>query len=214
MWSDASGKGVNAIQATGENRPVANGSGGIVLTPTTWLDVAGLAADDTDQSIFALMKVTALSGNQTILGAVGGDGSAGGRQLRVTEGGAIEYMSGGWAYLGGSSSGLIAANTDFLLGFIPKSSPSGADQHMVYINGVAYQIGDGAASFAAGMTSQIGRRETTETLTGVIYQLFALTGNPVDDVQRQKIEGRIAWDNAKAALLPSGHPYRAAPPLR
>jgi hypothetical protein len=213
VWTDVSGKGANASQASGINRPAANGSGGVVLTSTTWLDIAGLPADDPDQSLFVLMQVTSLSGEQTIFG---GDDAGHGRQLKVNAAGGITYLAGGLAQYGQSPDGLIAANTDVLIGFIPKSSPSGGNQHELWINGAFYAIGSAAATgLTAGSTSRIGRRDgAEEPMTGIVYQVFGLIGNPSDAAILQKIFGRIAWNNAKTNLLSTDHPYKTTPPLR
>jgi hypothetical protein len=73
--------------------------------------------------------------------------------------------------------------------------------------GCIQPVGDTALNFVGGYFGASGGHQGW----GDINELFIVPYNSSDDT-RQRLEGYAAWKWGLQGLLPSGHPYKAAPP--
>jgi hypothetical protein len=85
---------------------------------------------------------------------------------------------------------------------------------VIYVNGavlsnqtLSYTPGD-ATGFLIGRRTAGGQ----EFLSGNICEIIGLSNNTLGTVDRQKIEGYLAWKWGLQGSLPADHPYKAAKP--
>jgi hypothetical protein len=144
-WRDRSPAGNHLTQATAgrqgsyklgvtAGRPAFLGDGADDNVNTV---AANLVAAATAFTVFVVCKTPAAFGTKAFF-QIGGSGSTGGRVLRLTAGGVLEFLKANIASMGTSSTAL-SASTPYVLAFA-YSSPNGT----FYVNGAA----DGTLSSA------------------------------------------------------------------
>lgn len=83
------------------------------------------------------------------------------------------------------------------------------------------QVFENASAFSAGITTDtapvsigIGHRGDGPSSAGALgdYAELMITGNAMATAERQKLEGYLAWSWGMDDRLPTGHPYKSAPP--
>jgi hypothetical protein len=114
---------------------------------------------------------------------------------------AIGFTTGAGAYTAIGPS--VVINTRYLVGAVNDTSNITA-----YVNGVAGTAVAHTASSVASNTSFTigGYSASADRLTGSIFEVLCFAG-PVSTVQRQQIEGYLAWKWGLQGSLPSTHPF-------
>ena len=111
--------------------------------------------------------------------------------------------AGGWATQGAT----ITKTTSNIVS-LQYSSASNTNNVLVYFNGTL-NFTTSSSSFTRTSYS-LGRR-TTNYMTGNFYETLFYNTIPTT-LQRQQIEGYLAWKWGLQGNLPAGHPYKNAPP--
>jgi hypothetical protein len=202
QWSDRSGSGNHAVQATAGSRPTYNAAAvGIDTTTSTFLGFPQqLLGGTTAASIY-------LVGNQTA-------GGAGWGRISVTDGNQHTPWTNGHLYSSfasnsrpGSPTALVHpyANVATLLGFEQTGTA------MQY-----WQTGNSLGS--TGATYAIPAAGATSQRLGAMYtgayrhHEIVLVRRVLSEADRQRLEGYLAHKWGLQAQLPANHPYKAAPP--
>ncbi len=210
-WRDRSGNGRVVTQGNAAARPVP---------------VAGgmLAFDGSDDLLTG--TIGAVSGNVSVFGAVRFD--------RATQ----PFDDYDYVYNLGSGSGAAGQNLSFsryagddryyawdgaapLFGpAVPGARPlvfsqtiaAAAPRHRLWVDGTAQTVADWTGSLSLNGNLTIGRRGGgTHPLAGRVGELVVIDA-AVGDTDRQRLEGYLAHQWGAAPYLPTGHPYRDAPP--
>lgn len=208
QWSDKSGNGRNATQATAVNQPTYVSSG-INGKPT-------LAFDGASRTM--VYDGTFLANTD----------------YTVT---AVHYRSDpkdfNWFFGGG----IAGVNQNFLMGYAPTSlrwgqfgndvdtfgqtyvaglpstvvaRQSGADGKSTFINGVASGVSANTANLISNAGANIGSLLGSFFVGGMAE--IVMTTSALSTNDRQKLEGYLAWKWGLQTNMPADHPYKLLPP--
>jgi hypothetical protein len=111
--------------------------------------------------------------------------------------------SAGWA----TQAATITDTTSNILS-LQYSSASNTNNVLTYFNGTLNQT---ASSSALTRTSFTLGRRVNEYMTGNYYEALFYNTIPTT-LERQQIEGYLAWKWGLQGNLPANHPYKSAPP--
>lgn len=224
QWNDKSTNAFNVAQSVAGAKPQYSVTGlggsypGITFDGGDMLFMTSLSvAAGTLIQAFAVMRPTAITGSHD-------------RVVSVTQGAANDSDSGGYipilrnagnngwsGYSQGTGllgvSGNLAANNTGIIG----SHPTGTD-HTAYLNGnagttvaVVYPSLFAPTKLGLGARAQDTAGNGSDSFTGVIAEVIMSTGT-ITTLNRQKVEGYLAWKYGLQASLPGGHPYASAAP--
>jgi hypothetical protein len=202
QWNDKSGSANNATQSTGVNQPTyANNT--VTFAGSQNL-LSAVSASLSSETFFAVVKPT--SGESTVLGSVATlDNSlsgTGGRsillipspsQLKLNKQFTAEVAVGSFS----------AYNTRSLIGSLTDGTNA-----FVYNNGT--QAGSGSfVSYTSGLFTIIGRNGngTNQYFIGEMNEIIIYSA-ALTTLQRQQVEGYLAWKWGIQGNLPSNHPYK------
>lgn len=200
-WVDKSGRNRSTINFTGTS-VYSNATSSIYLNGTSGF-ATSVSASSTIQSAFIIANVTNVNaaGTNTLLAGV----TDGARQFRVESGGlrTLIQQSGG----GLGPAGTLLNNSTFLAAYTNNGTTL---TH--YITGSTIQSGNSPA-FGTGVSTTIGiRGGGNEGTTGTISEVLIYSSN-VALLQRQTVEGYLAWKWGISTLLPIWHPFYNRKPL-
>ena len=217
-WYDKSGSGFTMTNTSGANRPVYNTTGLGASYPSLYFTGAGASYlrntasslfNTTAWDIYCVIKVANTSSHAAIL---------------------IEYPSTNWLWAAGGSGTTyytVFANGGWALS--PSTGPNLLTSQIYQMYSTSSQVGRRInGSFAGSITDQVvtysyGARTGTRTI-GVFSQGSIWSGNNLDigellvynrslaTLERQQIEGYLAWKWGLQASLPADNPYKNAPP--
>jgi hypothetical protein len=203
QWADKSGSGNNAT-GTGSlsysnNSVLFDGSTGSFTTPYT--------ANPAAETVFVVMRITSQSpgieGAQCVISGTLGESQ---RQLALISGN-ISLASTSITAIVGSIT--IPSATNILYDYTLNAQSS-----FMYYNGVL-DVSGVSPAFANGGTTTIGNHGANGSplyfLNGSISELLIFK-RVLTTVERQIVEGYLAWKWSIEAQLPAGHPYYSAPP--
>lgn len=208
QWGDKSGNGRHAAQATAPARPTLDpaarngldiirfdGVNDVLLFATSFPQLSGqnvwLAGDTTGMN----------SGNDRIFLERNYTSNQPALYLTRLSGSFNAHIWWG-SYAGGVSTG---SYRPAIWRWRIRTSPS---DRLVQVDGGAPNVVT-AASTNLSSWSSINTSSVQQSKFAA-YEII-VTGN-VDDSTREKIEGYLAWKWGMVANLPSGHPYKSAPP--
>lgn len=84
--------------------------------------------------------------------------------------------------------------------------------HTVYQNGSQLGSPSTGVSTSYSETFTIGGNGTNESMTGYMFEFIIYNGTGLTTLNRQKVEGYLAWKWNLTDNLPSNHPYKSAAP--
>jgi hypothetical protein len=204
-WVDKSGNGYNATASVAATYSVANNS----VFFNNSLYTTNYPANPTNETLLFVFVASNPSANTSAMIS----GNTGTRGMWVgTSGvgnGSIGMVNSGIAWLQCSATGIIAAGTTYL----GTGTVSSSTNTFVSVNGALTLTGpNGSASFSAGAMTALGR-ENGSSFGFVGYAKEIIFYNTVlSTLNRQKVEGYLAWKWGIQASLPSGHPYYSSAP--
>jgi hypothetical protein len=217
-WTDRSGSGFTMTNTSGANRPTYNTSGLGTGYPSLSFTAAGASYlrntasslfNNTSWDIYCVIKVANTTTHAGIL---------------------VEYPSTNWLWAAGASGSTnfsVYANGGWALA--PNTGPSLTTSQVYQLYSTGSQLGRRInGSFPGSVTDQYvsysyGSRSGTR-LIGIFSQGSIWSNNNLDigelivyntsltTIQRQQIEGYLAWRWGLQANLPADNPYKNAPP--
>jgi len=193
--TDKSGNGRTASQATSSNRPTVgtvNGKSCMVSTSTQYLEIANTIS--TVRSFVTVVQFTTITGEQFIVGdsaTVDFHCEQGSNSVNVLGTIANSFVTGGSGWINGTS---IAP-----LSMVRSTSAS------AYIFNTTGSVK--IKQFSADRSGQF----RNAGIIGNTCEIIAFDST-LADADRQKLEGYLAHKWGFAASLPTGHPYKSAPP--
>lgn len=216
-WADSSGAGRNLSQATAANKATyrATGLNGMpaveAKSSATVLDSASFVVPDSATFVTLLRAPSPVITSDSRIGGFQGDGGGGlSWRYMATE---VNLIHTGIAHL-------PSATTDPVAGAIELRGASFDD--VATANNVLYHL-NGAADGVQSYTGDVGtpskpirlfNESSTQAHTGLRISAFAVCTGVLAALDRQRLEGYIAWRfGVQATNLPSGHPFRGSPPL-
>ena len=215
QWSDKSGNGRHAQQATPSAQPTsgtATMGGRNVLTfgGTGFLDAAYDAGlNPANGGAFVVGRIT--GGTNTYRSPLTSrSGGYGGYNLYASQGNLWEYWhgNGGWKVLAGTAVTLHEANllamtwsTTTVEGWRNGTTEATSAFGMVPNTSRPTRIGGGATELAGMQYGWVG--DIAEVV---------IVGQSVSTADRQRLEGYLAHKWGTTSLLPADHPYKNAPP--
>ncbi len=200
-WNDKSGSSNNATTLTGT---LSYASNGIVFTGSQ-LMTTPLSSVLTSQTIFAIASASA-SSYMDILG-VNSLSINNGLQLIVSNYNQLVTTYGGTTIATGTG---VGTNTRFLYGLTFISG----GQSFVYLNGSQSGSNASSPSISGSGTVAIGgyrNNASQELYNGPINEIL-IYNRILTAVQRQQMEGYLAWKWGLQTSLPSTHPYKNVQP--
>jgi hypothetical protein len=188
--TDKSGNGRTASQATSSNRPTVgtvNGKSCMVSTSGQYLELQNKIS--TVQSFVAVVQFTTTTGLQFIVGDSTTFDFHGDNGSKVLSGFASSLVTGGSGWTNGASTAPLS--------MVKSSSTS------VYIFNTTGSVS--IKQFSAD------RQFSDRGIIGNTCEIIAFTST-LADLDREKLEGYLAHKWGFAGSLPTGHPYKSAPP--
>jgi len=204
-WVDKSGNGYNATASVAATYSVANRS----VYFNNSLYTTNYPANPTNETLLFVFVASNPSANTSAMIS----GNTGTRGMWVGTSGAgngsIGMVNSGIAWLQCSATGIITAGTTYL----GTGTVSSSTNTYVSVNGALTLTGpNGGASFSSGAMTALGR-ENGSSFGFVGYAKEIIFYNTVlSTLNRQKIEGYLAWKWGIQTSLPSGHPYYSSAP--
>ena len=203
QWSDKSGKGNHATQASATEQPTLI-PGAINGKPALDFDFDKMAIGDIDmlgKMLVAVVQPDVFSdAAQQVISH-----SSVNVQLRINTAGTVMYAAANPIYPGSSSTEVVPAGSPSIVCYVLNTQMSYS------VNGTFEE--SGATNDGSGDTTynQIGARQAmSEALDGKIGEILVLDSVSADD--RQRLEGYLAHKWGLAASLPDGHPFKAVAP--
>lgn len=213
QWTDKSGNGRNATQATAASQPTYNATG-ILGKPALSFDGANDSLGISEWSSSPPYSVfVVLQKNSAAQAAWNG-------VFLISQSGNIVFWMGQFATTAtGARLGndYLAEHLD-VTGFYQLDVPNvyAAVQSGTY-ELTAWRDGNQLGSLALTNIGQASRsltlgRSTITTVNGFISEVVMVSEAALSVSNRQKLEGYLAWKWGFEANLPSGHPYKLLPP--
>jgi hypothetical protein len=188
--TDKSGNGRTASQATSSNRPTVgtvNSKSCMVSTSAQYLELQNKIS--TVRSFVAVVQFTTTTGLQFIVGDSTTFDFHGDSSSSVLGGFASSLVTGGSGWTNGASTAPLS--------MVKSSSTS------VYIFNTTGSVS--IKQFSAD------RQISGRGIIGNTCEIIAFTST-LADLDREKLEGYLAHKWGFAGSLPTGHPYKSAPP--
>lgn len=210
QWSDKSGNGRNATQATGANQPTytttgLNGKPVLTFNGTTNsmpVDLSFVAGGS-----YSVSAVFARSSTKTNNWVIGGNTALSNRQLLV-----------GWStnttfsYAQYANDVLVTVpgytTTTPLIVTLGLDTPVGRS---AYLDGTLGNSSTNKSSLITNNGGVLGTWTSGSFYQGYIAEIVIATG-ALSSADREKMEGYLAWKWGLEASLPIGHPYKSFPP--
>jgi len=190
--TDKSGNGRTASQATSSNRPTVgtvNGKSCMVSTSTQYLELQNRIS--TVRSFVSVIQFTTITGEQFIVGDNTFYDFHGNSNSNILGTLANSLVTGGSGWTNGASTAPLS--------MVRSTSTS------VYIFNTTGPVN--IKQFSADRSNTYRNAGTI----GNTCEIIAFDST-LADVDRQKLEGYLAHKWGFAASLPTGHPYKSAPP--
>ena len=216
-WYDKSGLGNNLTQANSGNQPtyatnVQNGLNAVYLNGSQFMLNSTVAFPAGNYSVFAICKTTSNNGNWQRLV----NGTTGDNRLLFGVNSGNDYdgwgNSGGWNDLNSTTIGGVNQNMQniWYLKEIINSGTSTGWQPL--INGTLCDVRNSAATDAfTGL--ELGGYSGGANQPWIGYAAEILIYNAaLSTLNRQKVEGYLAWKWGLQTSLPSSHPYYSTLP--
>jgi hypothetical protein len=212
QWSDKSGNGRHATQATAANQPAydtsAINSKPAIVTNNDALYVAPWAAVSQPFTRVMLFNPVAITANAHLINSANINLPAGGASNVAdyfNSASTIAQFSGAL-----TNAVPVAINTTYI-----RLSQYATTNSIVYTNGTQTGPANAGAFTIQGMT--IGGYSQTGTgaplgPTNVRHGEILLIQGVLSTDDRQKLEGYLAWKWGLEANLPANHPYKLTPP--
>jgi len=203
QWNDLSGKGRHATQGNEVCQPLYE-SGKLVFNGTQYLDLPSslYSISNGANSCFIAAYESMSSGGGRFLG---GEISASTKWGIGWENGNSAVQCYNNTVFGFASSGTVNMTTLSLTGFTRQDS-----NITCYFNGLEKGSASAVNVTLAGL--RIGSlTSSTAFLTGGMSEII-LVASSLNQENRQKIEGYLAWKWNISSKLPVGHPYKNLPP--
>jgi hypothetical protein len=202
-WTDFSGNGFHATQATGTAQPTfqTNEINGLPIVRFDGTDSLASTAptNGAAQTIFTVIKQANLTGTHTIRGASLPDGS--GLQHHTRTSGKQCLVQLNIAVLGTATTSLVAGTATIL----SSSFSDATDAVAFYFNGAADGTATTTVTLGAGSTTLIGAHpELAESLFGDIGELIVYT-RLLTTTERGQVHSYLndKWGIAVADYIPS-----------
>lgn len=201
QWGDKSGNGRNAVQATAATQPVYSATSFNGKPTLTWdgIDDAmqiSMSLPATDINLFAVLAPDVVTQNDYIFDIPTV------RRVFSTSG---QIFSGSWL----PSAAPITAGGQRLYGFT-----TGPANQITYSDGTAISTLSALSAAVVDGSVGLGNRNISGGsfgLDGNMSELVFVSGT-LSTLDRQKLEGYLAWKWGLQANLPVGHPYKDTPP--
>jgi hypothetical protein len=204
-WPDASGLSVPyAVQAVAANQPSyrtgqVNGKAVVRFGGDDWLTVASVLGITAQPfSIFTLWKPGGTAQAATVW--------ANGNGLIVTD------LDNDIGITAGSALFNLNAHA-FGAWHVVSAIYAGAGSSLTVDGGTPVTGSAGSGIPAGSLTMGAGAGGADRWMNGDLFALVILKG-AASAVERQRMEGYLAWQAGLASLLASNHPYKTSPPLR
>jgi hypothetical protein len=221
-WQDKSGNSLHVVQSTVAERPLYDSAGfgekgslyfdgGDSLTNTT----TGLTSGTYSGSLnFYWVATREASGGGTIINDRQSTLLCPSQWVQDAFGSFI-YSDGANSSSNVQISGTAYARLSTLGGVVSHHHVSGA-RDLIWLNGSSETTTTGTGSSITGTAGfSVGRRTAAVPIrwTGKICEVIAIASSQTT-LERQTIEGYLAWKWGLQGSLPVGHPYKNAPPTR
>ena len=197
QWNDKSGNGNNATQVTAINRPSYTNNG-IIFNASSSNFMNINVAFNTSHSVFLVAR--SASGTQNYYYSRIGATGAGPTIIQYYTGTSIEYfdVTDRATFVASPSSTSI-----FMINFVRNF---GNTVTGFYYGSNAFSIPQTNSSNTSQAWAYIGRSDVTNYLNATIFE-FIIFSSALSTIQRQQIEGSLAWKWGLQASLPTSHPY-------
>ena len=206
VWADRSGYGNNATQPTAGIQPTYT-TNTVNLSGTQWFAVNLDFVAGHDFSAFIVLNNT----NYTnIYGAITGGNGSSSLHNGFSSSGAYRVNYWGNDYYPGITAAYRAGNKNLInidwvnTGGVGKSVRANAT-----LEGSVGQTGTVSAMSGGGT---IGNVVSQGILSGTIFEIIFILDTKITTINRNKLEGYLAWKWGIQSYLPPGHPYLSAPP--
>lgn len=215
QWNDLSGNGRHATQATAASQPTYTASA-INSKPAMTFDgsndsmTSSTGSYGPDISIYAVTSLTSgidykrlINIGTTDTNGFFGTGGAGQTFFATFFG----NPAIGWNDTSANTPNVSLLGKNAVVGVV-----NGANVATPYVDGTAQNTKNGAMATATGVV--LGEQPTTagQFWSGPVGEIV-ITNYALSTVDRQKLEGYLAWKWGTQASLPVSHPYYSAPPL-
>lgn len=210
QWSDKSGNGRNATQATGANQPTytaAGLSGRPVLTFNGTTNSMPVDLSFVAGTSYSVSAVFARSSTKTNNWIIGGNTALSNRQLLV-----------GWSTNATFSYAQYANDVLVTVPGYTTTTPLiatlGLDTAVgrsAYLDGTLGNSSTNKTAMISNTGGVLGTWTAGSFYQGYIAEIVIATG-ALSSNDREKMEGYLAWKWGIEANLPAGHPYKSLPP--
>lgn len=196
QWRDKSGNGNTATPfGTGTTVNYLADRGAVFFPGSSGLRTSLVTPTNRVQSGFFVVNVA--TGTGLNAGVIQGcANSSGGRQFR-TQGTLITLQENTSALF---TSGTTLMNTLMLVGYTDDGTTITHNVNGTIVSGTS------ATAFTAGTAVTVGYSFNTEFMIGYIYETIVYS-TTLTTIQRQQIEGYLAWKWGINSRLPISHPY-------
>ncbi len=210
-WKD---KSSNSWNATAGGNPVYNSVLKRVQLngSTSYLSNLSYAVNLSQRSFFLVLSENSRTNVAGVFSQIPNPRT--GNDYQTTTGMTIETSSGLYFYANNGGYNSALGNTTLLVQAIYNDNMSGT-QGSSYLSGV--NTSNRTANYTAGTCAGyvIGARwaaTVTTPLVNANINEIIVYNTPVTMVQRQQVEGYLAWKWRLVSQLPSNHPYKLYPP--
>jgi hypothetical protein len=207
QWDDKSGNGNDATQAVSVEQPTTgtrtiNSLNTIDFDGTTDSFTLNSSFDMIGKAVFVVIETDDLSLTQIVFSETSTN-----VQLRINAVSGLLNYAAASPYWIGISTEPITASIPSVIGWIGDTDIS------FVVDGVHDEPNGGSGGGSSAIFDAIGKRanSNTEFTNGKIGEIIVIPSIPTQ-VERQKIEGHLAWKWGQESSLPIGHPYKTAPP--
>ena len=233
--NDKSGNSYDLLQEedTAKRPSLVTGASGINNLDTMRMDLecmyvnwSGAAADHKSLNMFFVCQPddTTPTSNNAIIRR-GNSASSLGGTLRFQSTG----LSGFWR-IGSSNTGLTTKTTSILSPsvnemLIDYDSGANTTDMIAYQDANAFSTSTGLSSYLAGVTDDVrpviggaynsdtwGSGNFADLFEGLYGEIVCVVDTNITTDTQQKIQGYLAWKWGTEGNLPTGHPYKSAPP--
>uniref|UniRef100_A0A6C0LBX7 receptor protein-tyrosine kinase n=1 Tax=viral metagenome TaxID=1070528 RepID=A0A6C0LBX7_9ZZZZ len=198
-WFDKGGNGYNAPASTAATYSSTTKA----ITFSNSFYTSTYPANPTNESVFIVYNITSANGTVMMIGA-----NTGGREVAMSSNTTFGIVNSGVIW-GTTVSGVGTLNQSYL----GETFVSGGTNTYASINGSLTLTGPTAVTaFTSGVVTNLGREGTASLpFYGNIMEIL-IYNSFLPILERQKVEGYLAWKWGIQANLPATHPYYSAKP--
>ena len=199
-WTDKSGAGNNGT-SSGSSTPTFNNNA-IVLNGSGKYNTAFTASVLSNQTFFMVFQTTTFVGDPAYVAGT----QVGQLTFYTTDTAKSLYLGGIGSWVSQSSNNAVTSNVSYITGYQTTAVTTTLNTN-IYLNGTSLTSTTLSPQFTGTPTTSI----LCDRITGNVYEIIGFAAS-LTTIQRQQVEGYLAWKWNLVGSLPANHPYKNAPP--